>query len=1232
MRNSLQLLLGLAVVALASPVSANDRDFFENRIRPVLAESCYECHSAETEKHKGNLQLDHIEHLLTGGDTGPSITPGRPGDSLLLEAISYSNPDLEMPPKKRLPPEVVADFRTWIEKGAYWPDEPVPDISAGEDDFDLAQRHAEHWSWRVVAAPETLPGDPALSPVDRLIRSRLTENGLRPAHPADPRSWLRRVTFDLTGLPPTREEIASFLADSSAAGRRAVVDRLLASPRFGETWARHWMDLVRYAETYGHEFDYPIDYAHEYRDYLIRALNLDLPYDQFITEHVAGDLLSTPRRHPDQRFNESVIGTGFWWFHEATHAPTDVLADEADRMSNQIDVFGKAFLGLTISCARCHDHKFDAISTADYYALTAYLQGSARTERSLDPGGHRQAAAGESRRLLAIADPHLPSGLGKRASPYFRAATQLIRAALSDEQTSGDPWSGVVFEDFEGGFDNWRASGDAFGPEPLDGPRGAQKTITGFRGNRFANSYAHGSDRNSGELRSAPFRIAHPYINFLVGGGAHETTAIELWVDGKQVRRTSGENVDRFRAESWAVSAYHDEMAEIRIVDRHRGGWGHVIIDHIVFSDTPAASPASLPLPSREAIARAAADASLDRATLERWCRTIASAPDTDGDPATFLANWIRNPAHDPSLPTRIARARSLEQTLRSNSVPFARFASGTLPDGWRVEGQAFTSTGDRSGLTLAETHRLTPREVISSIRLGENHNGVLRSPSFEIESDYIHVKLRARGASARVVPDGYHMAKFNQLLFRGTLHPDIHTAGAFRWISFGRDLTKYRGHRAYLEFVDKGKGYIEIDDILFSDEPTPPDELHPVIAHLASGGIPQDLAEMTRRWHSATADPGIADWLLANSLLPPNAIPDPARAALTKGRALAADLPPDRFAVTIASTTEESARVYVRGSHRSLGEVVPPRFLEALGGAEGDRLTLARAVADPANPLTSRVLVNRVWHQLFGRGLVSSVDDFGPMGEEPTHPELLDWLAHDFVSHGWSLKHLLRELVLTETYGQATVAHPDVDPASLASADPQNLLLHRMPVKRLRAEAIRDGILSVSGTLDTTMFGRSIPTHRTPFMSGRGARASGPLDGEGRRTIYGAVYRNFLSPFLLTFDMPAPFGPKGRRDTSNVPAQALALMNDPFIVQEAERWATRLLEDEGTDAERIELMFETVTGKTPEPGERQHLISFLETQRQAHAENGPPTESDRRAWADLAHALFNTKRFLYLN
>jgi hypothetical protein len=332
------------------------------------------------------------------------------------------------------------------------------------------------------------------------------------------------------------------------------------------------------------------------------------------------------------------------------------------------------------------------------------------------------------------------------------------------------------------------------------------------------------------------------------------------------------------------------------------------------------------------------------------------------------------------------------------------------------------------------------------------------------------------------------------------------------------------------------------------------------------------------------------------------------------------------RFVVAMAQGTPEDAHVYIRGSHDKVGEVVPARFLEALDGEPATRLDLAERVATIENPLTARVIANRIWHHLLGRGIVATVDDFGPQGLPPSHPELLDWLASDLVKHGWSLKHLMKQIVLSKTYRQSSTPNESLSLKLIATVDPTNELLHRMRIRRLPGEAIRDAILLVSGKLQPQMFGPSVATHRTPYMTGRGARSSGPLDGNGRRSVYLSVYRNFLNPFMLTFDMPSPFGPQGRRSNSNVPAQALTLMNDPFVVSQAKIMADKFMAvPDQTAEQRIAAMVDSVHGTEPTDQQIEQLQTFLGAQAKLYG------KEDSRAWADLAHALLNMKAFYFL-
>ncbi|MCA8949473.1 MAG: DUF1549 domain-containing protein, partial [Planctomycetes bacterium] len=258
--------------------------------------------------------------------------------------------------------------------------------TAAAQTFDLAARQQTHWAWQPLAAtaPPLAPGEGDDAAIDAFVRARLADAGLEPAPAAAPHALLRRLWLDLVGLPPPSATVREFVADPSDAAYDRQIDALLASPQFGERWARHWLDLVRYAETLGHEYDFPIANAWRYRDYVIRALNADLPYDQFLTEHVAGDLLAAPRRNAAGE-NESVQATAAWWFVEQTHSPVDARQHQADRIDNQIDVLGKAMLGMTVACARCHDHKFDAISQADYYSLFGFVESSRYVQAPIAP-------------------------------------------------------------------------------------------------------------------------------------------------------------------------------------------------------------------------------------------------------------------------------------------------------------------------------------------------------------------------------------------------------------------------------------------------------------------------------------------------------------------------------------------------------------------------------------------------------------------------------------------------------------------------------------------------------------------------------------------------------------------------------------------------------------------------------------------------------------------------------
>ncbi len=348
--------------------------------------------------------------------------------------------------------------------------------------------------------------------------------------------------------------------------------------------------------------------------------------------------------------------------------------------------------------------------------------------------------------------------------------------------------------------------------------------------------------------------------------------------------------------------------------------------------------------------------------------------------------------------------------------------------------------------------------------------------------------------------------------------------------------------------------------------------------------------------------------------------------------------IPKPEMAQAIADGTGENQSIFIRGNHKTQGDVAPRQMLTAicsedyskLSPADGSgRLLLAQDLVRPDNPLTSRVIVNRLWHYLFGDGIVASVDNFGVLGEKPTNPELLDHLASKFVADGWSLKSMMRYMVTSSAYQMSSATDPQQD-----EKDPGNRLLHRASVRRLTSEAIRDAILADSGRLDPTMYGPSVPIYLTPFMEGRGRPSnSGPLDGNGRRSVYIEVRRNFLSPMMLTFDTPVPFNTIGRRSVSNVPSQALMLMNSPFVAEEADRWAKQLLADHASDAERLQQLYLQAFARIPSDKESELTLDFVTRQRQLLADSGvAEAETEQQAWRDLCHVLINSKEYYFLN
>jgi len=891
----------------AAVFAAEGDDFFESRIRPVLAEKCYGCHSAKLREPKANLQLDSRAALRKGGDSGAVVVPGKPEESRLWKAISYTDFHLRMPPSGKLPDAVIDDFKTWIGMGAPDPrQDSATAVRKAPAGIDL-ERGRKYWAFQPLAAAPQPPVKNKTWPrtaIDSFVLAKLEAKGLAPAPEASRRAWIRRVTFDLTGLPPTPAEVDAFEHDRSAEAHARVVDRLLASPHYGERWGRHWLDLVRFAETNGHEYDNNKLDAWQYRDYVIRAFNEDLPFNDFAREHIAGDLLAKPRLSKDGAIVESPLGTNFLWFGEVLNSATDSIKSKADTVDNQLDVVGKTFFGLTVACARCHDHKFDPIPTADYYGMAGILHSTAMREAVID----------SPERAAAIRAAH------RSAAPVMRnPGKRKLVLRPGDE----------VWEDFAGAdWGEWFASGEAFSQGPSGG---------------VADSAGRGANELVGSLTSKKFRMP------------------------------------------------------------------------------------------------------------KRWVHVRMAA--TKGD----------------------------------------------------------------KGLIEREPVRLT------------------------------------------LVADDYK-----------SLHYLGNGKGEFEWVSFRMTLPYQR--ICYFEIVDRSRiGNIAVDAIVFSDDAKPP------------------AVEVIEP----------ADWREPSAL--PSALPE------------------SNFGMIAWDESASDIRLHIRGSHQNLGETVPRHFLQvmwrspeppAINGS--GRLAFADWMTAGGAPLLSRVYVNRVWQHHFGHGLVRTPDNFGLTGERPSHRELLDDLAARFVANGWSTKKLHREILLSAAYRMSSRAS---EPA--ATTDPRNDLLHHFSVRRLEAEAVRDAMLAVSGSLNPKLFGPSVVPYISKYQDGRGKPKSGPLDGDGRRSLYTQVRRNFLTPMFLAFDYPLPISTMGNRGTSTVPSQALILMNNEFVLAQAAKWADRVATGAGpANADRVTLLFRQAFGRAPADWESKESLEFLNA---------------GRPLADLAHVLFNSAEFLYV-
>lgn len=937
------VVIALMLASGASVISAKDEpeqdrgiEFFEAKIRPVLIKHCYECHAADAKSIRGGLLLDTRAGTLTGGDSGSSIVPGKPEESLLLDSLRFES--FEMPPAGKLAPEIIADFETWIKMGA--PDPRKGESKVVKQTIDLEQGK-QFWSFQPVKRqpiPQVTDADWSQTSIDRFIRARQEQQKITPVSIADRTTLVRRLYFDLTGLPPTPAQVDQFLNDKKPDAVGRLVDGLLASPHFGERWGRYWLDVARYSQSTGGGRSLLYDSAWRYRNYVIDAFNQDKPFDQFIKEQIAGDTLKSKDYLQQQ---EQLIATAFLLLGPTNYEQQDKEQLRMDVIDEQIQTVGRAFMAMTLGCARCHDHKFDPIPASDYYALA----GIFRSTNVLTPGN----VSGWTKRPLPV-----PSEHQKQRTAYDQKL-----ASLTSQQKS------------------------------------KQKQL-------------------------------------------------------KQLQKQ------------------------------------------------------------------------LTTITLDDTSATLVG----DWKQSTFMKDYIgKGYIHDQHQ----AKGKKL-----------VKFVTQKLKSGRYDVQLAYNSAESRAS------------RVPVTIKTAKGKHTV-----------YVN---------QRVEPTDGAFASLGQFEFTGTEDEEIIVSNE------GTD------------------GFVIVDAIRFistSVEPETETQQQAAVSHYNQTLL--KIADTKKQLKELKSE-------------------------IAKAQQ---EAPPQIPEIMSVYEGEEPSDYYllIRGDVHNLGKKVPRGFITVAQSKKpvsippdaSGRLQLAEWVASPQNPLTARVYVNRIWHHLFGSGLVRTVDNFGVRGETPSHPELLDHLALKLIEQGWSTKALIREIVLSRTYQLASHST-----AEQRAADPDNRLLTHQNHRRLDAEAIRDTILYVSGNLDLSQHEQTIrPGTKSEY---------GYVFQKQFRSIYVPVFRNRLHDLLAVFDFPDPNLSIGRRNTSTLSTQALYLMNNPFVMEQSQNLASRLINELPTDQPgRIDALFRTTLGRLPDQTEKANAEQFL-TQSQTV---GGPTEIE--IWSALCQTVIACIDFRYI-
>ena len=1040
-----------AAAQAAAPDPAARIDFASD-ILPILADKCFACHGVDAESREADLRLDHRENAV---DVAKVIEPGDAAASLLVERITTRIKAERMPPasfKKTLKPEEIELLKRWIDQGA---------------------EYRPHWAFvspTQAPLPEVKHTDWPVNAVDWFVLSKLESKGLSPAREADRRSLIRRVTLDLTGLPPTPEQADAFVHDTEPGAYERVVDRLLASPRYGEHMTRYWLDAVRYGDTHGLHLD---NYREmwPYRDYLIRAFNQNMPFDRFTIEQIAGDLM------PDATLDQQVA-SGYNRCHITTSEGGTIPEEVYVRnVIDRVETTSTVWLGLTAGCASCHDHKYDPITQAEFYELFAFFNsfdGNPRDNNNAAPPPVVRVPSEEAKAKLAEFDAQIEATQAKIAARQTEAEAD-YRAWLKARQNKENQ------------------------PAPAIGGKGllVHIPLDEAQGDAAANTAAPDAQpgRITGEAR---WTAGRSIGGFTFAGGS----AI-----------TFGKDIANFEQD--AVFSY--------------GGWIR--------------TPGNV---------TGAAIAKMDQANGYRgWDLYI--------DQRRVAMHLIH---HWPD--------KTLKVTTQADVLK---------PDTWHHVFVTYDGSKQAKGVKLYVDGKPQP---------------------FDASHDTLE------GTTVADVP-----------LTLGRRSPDASFTGGM---------------------IDEVRLY---DRVLSQDEVgrlMQHDAIAALLAVAEADRSPQQNDTLKRHYldYFDTAYPGLVQQ----------------QAELQKQRDAAYKALPTTL---VYKETKEPRKAYLlhRGQYDQQRDEVQrdvPDFLPPMAqDLPRDRYGLARWLVSPEHPLTARVTINRFWQQLFGVGLVKTSEDFGVQGEHPSHPQLLDYLAVQFVADGWDVKKSMKRMVMSATYRQTAEADP-----ALYRLDPDNRLLARGPRLRLDAEVLRDQALAVSGLMNDQIGGASVkPPQPLGIWKAVGYESSNTANfkadtGEKvyRRSMYIFWKRTAPPPYMVALDAPNRESCVVRRERTNTPMQALILLNEPQYVESARRLSERLLaETKGDVAQRVGWLMRQVLVREPTDTERAILVeAYLEQldyyrndveAAKALIATGTSTPGDTldpaelAAWTMTANTMMNLDEFI---